>query len=254
MTGPSPVLVGKTALVTGATSGLGRAIAEALAEAGADLVLTSRRQEACAVAAAEIAAVTGRRVEPVACHVGRWAELPGLVDRAYAAFGHIDVLVNCAGIAPAYPSLADLSEDLFDKVMAVNAKGPLRLAALVGARMSAAAGGSIINVSAVGAIRPSRDALPYSMAKAALDVATVGLAQEYAPAVRVNSLMPGLFSTGMARHWSDDFRSGMAARTLLGRVGEPAEIVAAALYLASDASRYTTGTVLRVDGGLAVGG
>jgi len=245
-------LRGKVALVTGGSRGLGREMVLAFAEAGADVAITSRKQEACDELAEEVARTTGRRAYPLASHVGRWSDLENLVDATYAELGKVDVLVNNAGISPLYPSLPEVTEDLFDKVIGVNFKGPFRLMALVAPRMAAGDGGSIINVSSVAAIRPTPHELPYAAAKSALDVLTVGFAQSYGPKVRVNTIMAGPFFTDISKAWDLDAFKQHAASYPLRRGGEPREIVGAALYLASDASSFTTGTVLRVDGGQAV--
>jgi NAD(P)-dependent dehydrogenase (short-subunit alcohol dehydrogenase family) len=245
-------LSGKVALVTGGSRGLGRQMVLAFADAGADVVIASRKQEACDELAAEVMRGTGRRALPIACHVGRWSDLDALVDTAYAEMGQVDVLVNNAGMSPLYPSLPEVSEELFDKVIGVNLKGPFRLTALVAPRMAAGDGGSIINVSSVAAIRPTPGELPYAAAKSALDVLTVGFAQAYGPRVRVNTIMAGPFFTDISKAWDLDAFRKTAAGYPLGRGGEPYEIVGAALFLASQASSFTTGTVVRVDGGQAV--
>ena len=171
---------------------------------------------------------------------------------AYSEFGHVDVLVNNAGMAPLYSSLAEVSEELFDKVVAVNLKGPFRLSALVGSRMVEGGGGSIINVSSVAAMRPAPDDLPYAASKAGLDALTAGFAQAYGPKVRVNTIMAGPFLTEISNAWDLDAFNEEAKRYALRRGGEPDEIVGAALYLASDASSFTTGSILRVDGGMGI--
>jgi NAD(P)-dependent dehydrogenase (short-subunit alcohol dehydrogenase family) len=242
-------LSGRVALVTGGTRGLGLAIARAFAAAGADLVVASRKPDACADVAAELEAEHGRRAVPCACHVGRWDDVERLVDTAYEALGRVDVLVNNAGVAPVYGSLADVSEELFDKTIGVNLKGPFRLAALVGERMAASDGGSIINVSSTGAVRPTGDIVPYAAAKAGLNAMTVGFADALGPKVRVNAIMPGPFLTSISRTWDMDMLAQRTQAFPLRRAGIPEEIAGAALYLASDASSYTTGTVLTVDGG-----
>lgn len=242
-------LSGRTALVTGASRGLGRAIALGFAEAGANVVVASRKLDACEAVAAEVRE-RGTEALAVAAHVGRWQQLPELVEAAYGRFGRVDVLVNNAGSSPLYDSLADVSEALFDSTIGLNVKGPFRLGVLVGERMRADGGGSIVNVSSLSAVRPEARALPYAAAKMALDVVTVGLAQEFAPTVRVNSIRPGSFATDISTRWTDEQRAGYAAHAALGRLGEPDEIVGTALYLASDASSFTTGTVIGVDGGV----
>jgi NAD(P)-dependent dehydrogenase (short-subunit alcohol dehydrogenase family) len=245
-------LSGKVALVTGGSRGLGRAMCLAFAEAGAAVAVASRKLDACTALADEITAATGVKAAGFACNVARWEECDRLVDEVYDTFGAVDVLVNNAGSSPLYPSLAEIGEDLFDKVIALNLKGPFRLAALVGTRMAAAGGGSIINVSSVGAVLPDPASLPYCAAKAGLNTLTVGLARAFGPAVRVNGIMPGLFLTDISKAWDADAFAERAEHSVpLRRGGQPDEIVGAALYLASSASSYTTGAVLKVDGGLA---
>ena len=241
-------LTGKVAIVTGGSRGLGRAIAQGLAEAGADVVIASRKLDSCEAAATAIAAETGRRAFAVACHVGRWDDCDGLIRTAIEQMGRIDVLVSNAGMSPLYPDLVSVTEDLYDKTVAVNLKGPFRLGALAGAHMAEHDGGSIINVSTIGSLIASPTELPYACAKAGLNALTVGLAEAYAPKVRVNAILPGGFDTDVTLAWPDEMRAG--AYVPLGRLGRPDEIVAAAVYLASPASSYTTGALLRIDGGV----
>lgn len=240
-------LSGKVALVTGGSRGLGLEMVRAFAAAGADVVIASRKLDACESAAASVRAL-GRRALPVAAHVGHWDDLGRLADAAYDEFGRVDILVNNAGMSPLAPSSAETSEELFDKVIGVNFKGPFRLASLVGQRMAEGDGGSIINVSSSGALFPQPRFGPYAGAKAALNVLTTVFAQEYGPKVRVNTISAGPFLTDIAKSWSEDKRQ--VTRSALGRPGKPEEIVSTALYLASDASSYTTGALIRVDGGL----
>jgi NAD(P)-dependent dehydrogenase (short-subunit alcohol dehydrogenase family) len=241
-------LTGRVAVITGGTRGLGRAIADAYCRAGADVVVVSRKPEACAAVAAELRAGGGRAVGHP-CHVGHWDELAALADRIYGESGRIDVLVNNAGIAPVYGRLADISEELWDKVFAVNLKGPFRLSAVVGERMAAGDGGSVINVSSTGALRPTADIVPYAAAKAGLHAMTAGLAAALGPKVRVNTIVPGPFLTSIAREWDLDQLARRTQAHALRRAGQPDEIAGAALYFASDASAFTTGAVLAVDGG-----
>jgi NAD(P)-dependent dehydrogenase (short-subunit alcohol dehydrogenase family) len=240
-------LDGMVALVTGGSRGLGREIALAYARAGADIVIASRKLPACELVAAEVQAI-GQRALPFACHVGRWEEIDGLVEAAYERFGQVDVLVNNAGMSPQAPSSAQTSEELFDKVVAVNLKGPFRLAALVGSRMVADGGGCIINVSSSGALRPKPGFGPYAAAKAGLNALTHVFALEYAPTVRVNTISAGPFLTDVSEHWTEEART--SAPSPAGRPGRPGEIVSTALYLASPASSFTTAALIRVDGGL----
>ena len=241
-------LTGRIAVVTGGTRGLGLAMVRAFASAGAEVVVVSRKPEACDEVVA-ILRSEGLKVAGCACHVGHWDELEPLVEHIYGDFGRIDVLVNNAGISPLYGKLSEVTEDLFDKVIAVNLKGPFRLAALVGERMVAAGRGSIINVSSTGAARPTRDIVPYAAAKAGVNAMTVGLAHAFGPTVRVNAVMPGPFLTTISRTWDMEVFAERARTFPMRRAGHAEEIAGAALYLASDASTYTTGTILTVDGG-----
>jgi NAD(P)-dependent dehydrogenase (short-subunit alcohol dehydrogenase family) len=241
-------LSGKVALVTGGSRGLGREMALAFARAGADVVIASRKLESCKAVAAEVESL-GRRALAVACHVGEWAQCDALADAAYERFGRVDVLVNNAGMSPLYPSLVEVSEALWDKVLAVNLKGAFRLSALVGQRMAGGAGGSIVNVSSIAAERPSPLETPYGAAKAGLNAITLAFAKAYAPKVRVNCIQAGPFSTDISKAWTPAMVAHMERTIPLRRVGRPEEVVGAALYFASDASSFTTGAILRVDGG-----
>ena len=237
--------------MTGGSRGLGFAMAKGFAAAGADLVIASRDLDSCKAAAAEIEA-SGRRALPVACHVAHWDECERLVDEAWSHFGRVDVLVNNAGMSPIAPSSAETSEALYEKVLGVNLKGPFRMMSLVGPRMVAGAGGSILNISSTASIRPTPQTAPYAAAKAGLNALTVAFAHEYGPRVRVNCIMAGPFHTDVSKGWSRSewFTQHAREAFALGRAGDPDEIVGAALYLASDAASFTTGAVLRVDGGL----
>ena len=240
-------LTGKIALVTGGSRGLGREMVLAFAKAGADVVIASRKLEACETVAHEVEAL-GRRALPVAAHVGQWNDNDALAARAFDHFGRVDVLVNNAGMSPLAPSLGDTTEALFDKVIDVNFKGPFRLSVLVGEKMKAGAGGAIINLSSSASFKPEPHTVPYSGAKAAINAMTVALAKAFAPKVRVNCIAPGPFLTDVSGAWRDneEFKNAVG----LKRFGEPGEIVGTALYLASDASSFTTGAVIRVDGGM----
>jgi NAD(P)-dependent dehydrogenase (short-subunit alcohol dehydrogenase family) len=245
-------LLGKVALVTGSSRGLGRAMIRGFAAAGAEVIVTSRKLQDCQRVAAEIEREYGRRAVPHPAHVGHWNEVDALVEAAYSAFGRVDVLVNNAGLSPTYPSLDQVTEELFDKVIGVNLKGAFRLTALIGTRMAAGDGGSIINISSSAAVLPTASDLPYAAAKAGLNVLTAGFAQAFGPKVRVNTIMAGPFLTDMARGWDMDALAGDLAHFPLRRAGHPDEVVGTALYFASDASSYTTGAVLPVDGGRGV--
>jgi NAD(P)-dependent dehydrogenase (short-subunit alcohol dehydrogenase family) len=243
-------LTGRVAVVTGGSRGLGREMVTAFAEHGADVVIASRKLESCEALAALVRERTGRRAVAAAFHAGRWEDADQLAGLVYDEFGRCDVLVNNAGMSPLYPSLAQVSEDLFDKVVSVNFKGPFRLSALVGSRMAADGGGSIINVSSSAAVRPGPGSLVYAGAKAALDAMTVGMAQAYGPTVRCNVIMPGPFLTDISQAWDmAAFEQRAATSIPLRRGGQPHEVVGAALYLASGASSFTTGATIKIDGG-----
>jgi NAD(P)-dependent dehydrogenase (short-subunit alcohol dehydrogenase family) len=239
-------LSGKVALVTGGSRGLGREACLALAAHGADIIVVSRKIDACEAVAREVEAL-GRRAVALSCHLGRWAEIDAMVEQAYAAFGRIDILVNNAGISPTAPSSEETAEKLVDAVFALNFKGPFRLSALIGSRMAAGTGGSIINISSAGSVRPTPEIAPYASAKAALNALTRAHAFEFAPKVRVNAILPGTFRTDVAKHWPAEKETGTPA--VMKRFGEPGEIATTILYLASDHSSFTTGTLIRVDGG-----
>jgi NAD(P)-dependent dehydrogenase (short-subunit alcohol dehydrogenase family) len=243
-------LTDRVVLVTGGSRGLGREMAFAAAQCGADVVIASRDLETCRTTAAEIERATGRAAMPYQVHVGRWDQLDGLVDAVYERFRKVDVLVNNAGMSPLYESLSAVSEKLFDAVINLNLKGPFRLAALVGERMAAAGGGSIINVGSMAALRPRPEMLPYAASKAGLNALTEGLAAAFGPTVRVNTIQPGAFFTDISRAWDMDVTTKRLKSYALQRGGHPPEIIGAALYLMSDASSYTTGSILRVDGGI----
>jgi NAD(P)-dependent dehydrogenase (short-subunit alcohol dehydrogenase family) len=242
-------LAGKVVLITGGSRGLGREMAHAFAAEGCEVVISSRDQESCTAVAAELAETHGVRTSAIAAHVGRWDELDRLASSALNAHGRVDVLVNNAGMSPLYDSVASVTEELWDKTINVNMRAPFRLTALFAPQMVENGGGSVINVSSIGAVRPTRDIIPYAGAKAGVNAMTRALAKEYGPTVRVNTIMPGAFATDVSRHWSQEAIEHVSAITALGRIGRPEEIVGTALYLASDASSFTTGTVLTVDGG-----
>lgn len=241
---------GKVAVVTGGSRGLGRAMCIALAERGADVVIASRKLENCETLAEEIQGM-GRRALARSCHVGHWDDLDRLANDAFAEFGKVDILINNAGMSPLYPSLSAVTEELFDKVVGVNLKGPYRLSAIVGERMMTQEdGGCIINVSSNAATHPSPNAEPYGACKAGINSLTQSLAHAFAPKVRVNSIQPGPFLTDISKAWDlESFNRGAKANIALQRGGEPEEVVGAMLYLAGPTGSYTTGAVIPIDGG-----
>jgi NAD(P)-dependent dehydrogenase (short-subunit alcohol dehydrogenase family) len=243
-------LTGKVALVTGGSRGLGKAMVQAFAARGADVVIASRKIEACEVLAAEVQEAHGVAALPVAANVSRWADCDALVEAAYERFGRVDVLVNNAGASPVEPRPERVTEELFDKVVGLNLKGPFRLTAAIGARMAAGDGGSVINVSSIASLRPAADTIPYSAAKAGLNAMTEGFAKAFGPTVRVNCIVAGPFLTDISKAWDlEVFDEHVASKMALQRAGQPEDVIGAALYFASAASSYCTGALLRLDGG-----
>ncbi len=236
-------------LVTGGSRGLGRQMVHAFAACGARVVIASRNLANCEAVAKELHEKHGTEALPVAFNVGDWDQCDALVGAAYEAFGRVDVLVNNAGLSPHYPRLSAVSRELFDKVLDVNLRGPFRLSALIGERMADGDGGSIINIGSIEAIRPHAHALPYAAAKAGLHVLTEGFAQAYGPSVRVNTIQAGPFLTDIADNWKEGQQAEIEGLVALRRCAQPDEIVGAALYFATSSSSFTTGAVLRVDGG-----
>jgi len=242
-------LTGKVAIVTGGSRGLGREMVLAFAACGADVVIASRKLDNCEAVAAEVRTL-GRRALAVAYHAASWEGADTLAEAAYAEFGHVDILVNNAGMSPLYESVHSINEDLYEKVMGVNLKGPFRLSANVGTRMAAGEGGSIIFVSSVASQRPSPSEIVYGAAKAGVNNLTIGLARTFGPKVRVNCIVPGPFLTDISKAWDlESFAKNVRNGFALQRGGQPDEIVGAALYFASAASSFTTGALLNVDGG-----
>ena len=244
-------MTGKVALVTGGSRGLGKEMVKAFAARGADVVITSRKVEACEELAKEVRDTTGRQAFAYGCHVGRWDELDGLVEASYDRFGKVDVLVNNAGMSPLYDKLTDVSEKLFDSVVNINLKGPFRLCALVGSRMFEGDGGVIINVSSTGSIRNHPTIIPYAASKSGLNSLAEGFARAFAPKVRVNTLMSGPFLTDISKAWDIEANTEVQRQvSACQRIAEPHEVVGAALFLATNASSYTSGVAVRVDGGI----
>jgi NAD(P)-dependent dehydrogenase (short-subunit alcohol dehydrogenase family) len=239
----------RVAVVTGGSRGLGREIAIAFARAGAHVVVASRKQEACELVAEEIRRTTGRRALALAYHAGEWADAGRLIDRTYAEFGSVHVLVNNAGSSPLYDRPSSITEALFDRTIAVNLRGAFQLTALIGERMAQGDGGSIVNVSSIASVKPSVHEIPYAAAKAGVNAITIAFAHAYGPKVRVNAIVPGAFLTDVAKAWNMESFGRAARRFDLRRGAEPHEVIGCALFLASEASSYVTGAFLHVDGG-----
>jgi NAD(P)-dependent dehydrogenase (short-subunit alcohol dehydrogenase family) len=249
-------LTGKVALITGGSRGIGRAIALGFARAGAKVIVASRKQAGVDAVADEIRQQGGTALA-VAAHVGEEAAIASLVERSLQAFGRMDVLVNNAATNPHFGPLLDATPAQWDKIMQVNLRGVFLLCQQVVPGMRERGGGSIINIASIEGLRPSRVLGVYSVSKAALILLTQALAQELGPSgIRVNALAPGLIRTDFsAALWqAPDLADAVAARTPLKRLGEPEDVVGAALFLASSDSAYVNGAVIPVDGGLMAGG
>jgi gluconate 5-dehydrogenase len=247
-------LSGKVVIVTGSTKGIGRAMAEGLALAGAAVVVSSRKQDLCDAAAAEIRAATGADVFARACHMGEWDAIPGFVDAVHARFGRIDALVNNAGINPARLGPADMTLEYWRKVFSVNLEGPLRASQCVFPIMRDQGGGSIVNIGTMGAYSGGGNICAYGASKGALLNLTKSMAKDWAEfGVRVNMLSPGPFMSEMmagGAKTQPGYLDLVAGGTFMKRIAEPEEIVGPVCYLVSDASSFVTGDDLSVSGGM----
>jgi NAD(P)-dependent dehydrogenase (short-subunit alcohol dehydrogenase family) len=251
--GDSFDLVDRVAVVTGGGRGIGRAISVGLAASGCAVVVTSRSVDACQSAVAEIEAAGGVAA-PVPADVGRADDRARLIDTAIARFGRLDVLVNNAGILKPHHTVK-VTEAELDELIAVNLKGPVFLSQLALPHLEANGGGSIINLSALGAFQPMAGIGAYCAVKAAMVNWTSTMAKEWTPrGVRVNTLVPGPVATDMILPRDpairERFIADMSANTLVGRLADPADLVGAVVFLASQASAFMTGRSLFLDGGM----
>jgi NAD(P)-dependent dehydrogenase (short-subunit alcohol dehydrogenase family) len=249
-------LKGKVAVVTGSTRGIGRAIAHALARAGAGVVISSRKVDACDEVASAFLN-DGLDAHPIPCHVGRHEDVKRLVAEGLKHYGRIDCLVCNAAVNPTYGPMAELADDAFTKVIDSNVRSSLWLSNLVAPQMAARRDGSIILVSSIGGLRGSRNLGMYALSKAALMQLARNLAVEWGPKnIRVNSIAPGLVRTDFARAlWENpEILKRAEEATPLRRIGEPDDVAGAAVFLASAASRWVTGQTLVVDGGITIAG
>jgi NAD(P)-dependent dehydrogenase (short-subunit alcohol dehydrogenase family) len=247
-------LTGKVAIVTGASKGIGEAIAHGLAAYGAKVVPSSRKREAVETVAQAIREAGGEATG-VAAHMGDLAAVGQLVDQTQQLYGGVDIVVNNAAVNPVYGPLLGMGEDAFDKIMSVNVKGPLELAKRAHPLMAGRGGGSVINISSIGGLSPEPLLGLYNASKAALISLTKVMAREWGPAgIRVNVVCPGLVRTKFsAALWQDPkVLQRFLERVPLGRIAGPEDMVGLAIYLASLASSYCTGAVFTVDGGYTI--
>lgn len=244
-------LDGRVALITGASKGIGAAIARALAEAGAHVILSSRKQEAVS-AVAEKFVKEGLQATAIAAHLGKPEELDQLVDRVRADFGGLEILVNNAGINPVYGPVMQADMAAFDKIWQVNLRGPLYLSRKAHPLMLARGSGSVINLSSIAGISPMDGLGYYSISKTAMIGMTRVLAKEWGPdGIRVNAICPGLIKTKLSTAlWQNEkIRTYYETQVPLRRIGVPEDVAGLAVFLASDAAAYCTGGVYIVDGG-----
>jgi len=246
-------LEGKTALITGGSRGIGRAIADLFAEHGAEVILCSRKQESLDEAAAAIRA-QGGKAHAIAAHMGKQEDIRALLQKLAARSLNVDILVNNAGISPPHDhALVDTTEALWDKIMDVNLKGPFFLSAAIGKQMAERGGGAIVNISTSSALMAQPEIGAYCISKTGLNMVTRCFARELGPkGVRVNAISCGVIKTAMGDHTLNDPQrfADMMKINPLKRVGYPEEVAKAALFLASDTSSYSSGVILQVDGGV----
>lgn len=250
-------LKGKVAIVTGGGRGIGKAIAKRYSEAGAGVVIASRKMENLQTTADEINALGGGKVVPVACHVGKAEDLENLVKETEKQLGPVDILVNNSATNIGQGPSLDVTDDMVDKMVDVNVKSALRLIRLTVPKMiQRKSGGSIINIVSIAGLRPQFQGLLYSFTKAGLIMMTKSWAQEFGVHnVRVNAIAPGLIKTDFSSffHENPDRVKAVERSQPLPRIGDTREISGAALYLASDESSFTTGEIMVIDGGAMIG-
>ena len=247
MTGPD--LAGRTAIITGASRGIGLAIAQRVADAGANVVLTSRKQESADAAAAQV----GANALGVAAHAVDEDAAQRCVDLTLQRFGTIDILVNNAGTNPAYGPLIDQDHARFAKIFDVNLWAPLLWTSLAVKAWMGEHGGAVVNTASVGGLHFGPHTGMYNATKAALIHVTKQLALELSPRVRVNAICPGVVRTRLAEALWKDHEDPLSASIALGRIGEPADVAGAVAFLVSDAASWITGEAMVIDGGQLLG-
>ncbi len=250
-------LGGKVALITGASRGIGRAIALAFADYGADVVVSSRNKRPPELEkVAEEIRGKGRKALSIPAHVGKKEDVHNLVEKTLQEFGRVDILVNNVGTNPIVSTMVNLEEEAFEKVLEVNLRSAFMMSKLVAKEMIKQGGGRIINISSISGLRARNDGTgAYCISKAAMNMLTQVMARELAQYnILVNAIAPGSIKTDLSRvNWTDPQRkAGRIAEIELRRFGEPEEVVGIALYLASEASSFVTGEIIRVDGGMTI--
>lgn len=244
-------LTGKVAIITGSSKGIGKAIARGLAEQGASVIVSSRKQEAVDAVAAEFTA-DGLIATGIACHVGDEAQLQSLVEKTTATYGGVDILINNAATNPVFGPLDQMTGEVFDKVMNVNVRACMLLANLCKPSMEKRGGGSVINIASVEGLKPSPMMSIYSVSKAALIMLTQTQAREWGnEGIRSNAICPGLIQTkfSSALWQNEDILNHFVSQLPLQRMAQPEEMVGIAIYLSSGAASYSTGGVYTADGG-----
>lgn len=247
-------LEGKVAIITGASKGIGKSIAEALAQSGAKVVVSSRKQEAVDAVAAELKK-QGSQTLAIAAHMGEMNDIKDLVEKTQAHFGGIDIIVNNAASNPVFGPVSETDESAFDKIIDVNLKGPFILCKTAYPQMKKRGGGSVINISSIEGLSPSPGLGIYSVSKASLIMLTKAMAREWGgDNIRVNAICPGLIKTKFSRAlWENEsILNHFISRMPIQRIGMPEDIAGLALFLASDAAAYCTGGVYVADGGYVI--
>jgi NAD(P)-dependent dehydrogenase (short-subunit alcohol dehydrogenase family) len=247
-------LGGKTAVITGSTKGIGRAIAEQMALAGANVVISSRKADSCEAVAAAIQH-DGGKAASIPCHIGDATQREQLIAKSRDKFGGVDILVCNAAINPYYGPIENIPDDVFDRMMAVNIRCNLNLAALVRPEMAARKSGVIIVISSIAGIMGNTALGAYAITKAADMQLVRNLAVSWGrDGIRVNGIAPGLIKTDFAKAlWDNpEILASTLKQSPLGRIGDPVDIAGAAVMLASDAGKFITGTTIVIDGGITV--
>jgi dehydrogenase/reductase SDR family member 4 len=247
---------GKVVLITGASRGIGEALAQEFCELGGEVILTSRKQESLDQVA-EVIRAKGGKAWPLACHIGREEDRVKLVEQVIQKYGRLDVLINNAATNPMFGPVMDATSEIWDKIFEVNVKGPFFLSKMFGARMMEKGRGAIVNVTSMAGIKPMTGLGVYSISKSALLMMTKVLAAEWGEkGIRVNAVAPGVIKTKFSEAlWKNEFIRKVVEQTSpLGRLGEVDDVVGAVVFLASDAAKYITGEIMVVNGGTGLKG